>query len=201
MRQFARGAHQRDGSFLHGFEKCRLGLGRRAIDFVGQQNIGEDRAGLEDDFTLALLVLLQNMRSENIARHQVGGELHPLEVELQQLTKGFDQGGFADARLPFEQQMTACENPDQDESVQVATPQQNAVEFGQNLSGHLHHGLQFFRLKQGLHHHLPGSNVFVCEYSTSASKRSAIFHEQSKAGNAGCDSQKLFPSQRNPSAF
>ena len=32
---------------IHGFEQRRLGLGRGAIDFVGQQEIGEDGAGLE----------------------------------------------------------------------------------------------------------------------------------------------------------
>ena len=29
---------------LHGLQECRLGLGRRAIDLVGQHDVGEDRA-------------------------------------------------------------------------------------------------------------------------------------------------------------
>ena len=34
-------------AFLHGLEQGRLGLGRRAVDFVGQQEVGEDGAGHE----------------------------------------------------------------------------------------------------------------------------------------------------------
>ena len=33
-----------DLAFLHGFEQRGLGLGRRAVDFVGQHDVGEDRA-------------------------------------------------------------------------------------------------------------------------------------------------------------
>ena len=35
------------GLLLHGFEQRRLGLGRGAVDLVGQHEVGEDRPGLE----------------------------------------------------------------------------------------------------------------------------------------------------------
>jgi hypothetical protein len=36
-------AAHRAGKLLHGFEQRRLRLGRRAVDFVRQQNVAEDR--------------------------------------------------------------------------------------------------------------------------------------------------------------
>jgi len=34
-------------AFLHGLQECGLGLGRRAVDLVGQEDVGEDRPLLE----------------------------------------------------------------------------------------------------------------------------------------------------------
>ena len=36
-----------DLAFAHGFEKGGLGLGSGAVDFVGQEEVGEDGAGAE----------------------------------------------------------------------------------------------------------------------------------------------------------
>src|SRR4029077_10438988 len=38
-------AANRTRKLLHGFEQCRLRLRRSAVDFVGQQNVGENRSG------------------------------------------------------------------------------------------------------------------------------------------------------------
>jgi hypothetical protein len=40
-------AAHRAGALLHGFEQRALRLGRRAVDFVGQQHVAEDRTGHE----------------------------------------------------------------------------------------------------------------------------------------------------------
>ena len=48
-RQRPRLAERRHAPFLHRFEQRRLRLRRRAVDFVGQQQVGEDRAGVEDE--------------------------------------------------------------------------------------------------------------------------------------------------------
>ena len=43
--QRTRFALDADLAFLHGLQQRRLGLGRRAVDLVGQQQVGEDRPG------------------------------------------------------------------------------------------------------------------------------------------------------------
>ena len=45
--QKMRGGSAGDGVLLHGFKQGALRLGRGAIDFVGQDQVGENRAGLE----------------------------------------------------------------------------------------------------------------------------------------------------------
>ena len=41
--------------FFHCFKKSRLGLGRRAVDFVRKEKIREDRTGAEFEFALAVV--------------------------------------------------------------------------------------------------------------------------------------------------
>ena len=67
----------RDLTFVHGLKQCRLGLGRGAIDFVGQQNIGEHRAALEFKFLLGGGI---NRDANNVRGQHVAGELHPLKA-------------------------------------------------------------------------------------------------------------------------
>lgn len=43
------GAIDSDLTLLHGFEEGGLGLGRGAVDLVGEQEVGEDGAGLEGE--------------------------------------------------------------------------------------------------------------------------------------------------------
>ena len=45
--ELVRGSAAGDGALLHGFEQRGLRLGRGAVDFVGQHQVGENRAGLE----------------------------------------------------------------------------------------------------------------------------------------------------------
>ena len=52
-RQRPRLAERRHAPFLHRFEQRRLGLRRGAVDLVGQQQVGEDRAGVEHELLAA----------------------------------------------------------------------------------------------------------------------------------------------------
>ena len=64
----------------HRLQQRRLGLGRRAVDLVGQQQIGEDRPGPELEPARLHVV---DGRAEQVGGQQVGRELHPLEVQAQ----------------------------------------------------------------------------------------------------------------------
>ena len=66
---------------LHGLKQGGLRLGRGAVDFVGQNDVGEDRPLDELELAPALGGLLQNVGAGDVGRHQVGCELDAAEVE------------------------------------------------------------------------------------------------------------------------
>jgi len=66
--EFVRLAVDGDLALAHGFEERGLGLRRRAVDFVGQDDVGEDGAGLEFEGTRALVV---HVRAGDVRRQEV----------------------------------------------------------------------------------------------------------------------------------
>jgi len=90
--------------FLHRLQQGRLRLGRGAVDFVGQQDVGEDRPVDEAEVPPPLLVFLQHVRAGDVRGHQVGRELDPLELDVQDPRQRADdqrlgQPGHAHVRL------------------------------------------------------------------------------------------------------
>jgi hypothetical protein len=68
----------RDLALLHGLEQGALGLGAGAVDLVGQQHLGEHRAGMEDE---GLAGALEDGHAREVAGHEVGRELHARELQ------------------------------------------------------------------------------------------------------------------------
>jgi len=67
-----------DGPLLHCLEERRLGLGRGPIDFVGQDDIGENGTTLEAETAgPAPLRFDHDIRADQVGGHQVRGELNP----------------------------------------------------------------------------------------------------------------------------
>ena len=62
----------------HGFEQRALRLGAGAVDLVGQQQAGEDRAGMKAELAGFALV---HADADDVRRQQVAGELHALEFQ------------------------------------------------------------------------------------------------------------------------
>jgi hypothetical protein len=106
-------AHHRDAAFLHGFQQGRLRLRRGSVDFVGQQQVGEDWPLMENQLPTAALIF-QNRRTENVARKEVRRELNPTELQTQQRRERLNQLRLAKARQPFQQEMPASEQAGND---------------------------------------------------------------------------------------
>ncbi|HEY4061683.1 MAG TPA: hypothetical protein VGM30_07270 [Puia sp.] len=53
------------------------------------------------------MILLQNLRTKNIGRHQIGGKLDPAERQIQCLRQGSYHQGLRQTRHPFQQAMPA----------------------------------------------------------------------------------------------
>jgi len=101
-------------SFLHRFEKSRLGLGGSAIDLVRQNNIGEDRAVDEPKVPSAAFLLVEYRGAGDIRGHQIGRKLNALERHVENLTDGADHESLGQSRHSHEQAMAAREYGAQD---------------------------------------------------------------------------------------
>ena len=108
-------AVDRDLVLLHRFEQGRLGLRRRAVDFVGEQDVGEDRAADEADHAAARgPVLFDHLGAEDVGGHQVGRELDAVELEVDCLRQLLDQQRLGEAGHAAQQAVAAGEEGDQD---------------------------------------------------------------------------------------
>ena len=107
--RFAVDGHLR---FVHGFEKSGLRARGGAVDFVGQHNVGENRAGAEFKFARVGMI---DADAQDVTGQQVGSELHALEGAVEGFRERLGQGGFADAGNIFDQQVAAGKKRDQGE--------------------------------------------------------------------------------------
>ena len=97
---------------LHRFEQRRLGLGRGAVDLVGQDDLREDRP-LHESQTTAALLLVENLGAGDVGRHQVGRELDALEIEIEDVGQGLDQQRLGQSGHAGNQAMAAGEQRNQ----------------------------------------------------------------------------------------
>ncbi|MNV35924.1 hypothetical protein D3C71_1273850 [compost metagenome] len=102
-----------DLAFFHGFEQRRLDLGRRTVDFVGENQVAEQRAGLEADFVLAF-DLMQHLGAGDVRRQQIRGELDATHLRVQVFGQCFHRTGLGQAGQAFQQQMTVGQQAHKD---------------------------------------------------------------------------------------
>ena len=76
------------------------GLGARtgAVDLVRHQQLAEHRAGDEGGIAGAAINFVQHLPADDVRRHQIGCELHALEIEPEDDAHGLDQPAFAQSR-------------------------------------------------------------------------------------------------------
>jgi hypothetical protein len=92
----------------------RLGLGRRPVDFVGENHVGEDRPLEEPELALARNRILKNhLGARDVAGHQVRRELNALERQVQRLRQGRYQQRFGETRHADQQGVAAGQNGDE----------------------------------------------------------------------------------------
>jgi hypothetical protein len=75
--------------FFHGFQNRRLGLGRGAVDLVGEHHMREDRPLFKLEFPAAV-DFRQDLRADDVRRHQIRCELNALKRNPQCVAEGFD---------------------------------------------------------------------------------------------------------------
>ena len=90
----------------HDLEQRRLHLGRRAVDLVGQHEVGEDRAELDVEGVLAGLV---DAGADDVGGHEVGRELQAGERAADRAGQRLDGERLRDAGHTLEQAVAAGE--------------------------------------------------------------------------------------------
>jgi hypothetical protein len=105
--QLMRPTRDRYGPLLHRFQQRGLSLGWRAVDFVGQQHLRENRTFDEHELPVPRFVFAQDYRPGQIGWHQVGRELSSLELQLHDPSQGADQQSLGQPRNAFDQAMPA----------------------------------------------------------------------------------------------
>src|SRR3546814_18041333 len=73
-----------DAALLHGLQQGRLRARAGAVDLVGHQELAEHRTGNEAEGAAADLVLLQDLRPQDVGRHEVRCALHALVLEAEE---------------------------------------------------------------------------------------------------------------------
>ena len=127
------GAADGAGVLLHGFEQGRLRLRRRSVDFVGEDNLREQRARLEAEDALAGFVFVDDIGAHDVRRHQIGRELDAVEVQIEHLTQGPHQQRLAQTGDAFQQGMAADEQAGQDAVDDIGVPDDDLADFLEDL--------------------------------------------------------------------
>jgi hypothetical protein len=103
-RQLSRLALGRDLVLFHRFEQRRLRLWRGAVHLIGEDDLREDRPGVELE---AARVPLVDRDADDVGRQHVARELNSLEVKPERLCEHVRKRRLADAGQVFDQQMPA----------------------------------------------------------------------------------------------
>ncbi len=127
--------------FLHGLEQGGLGAGRGAVDLVRHHQLAEDGARHEAELTASALALVQHFRSQNIGRHEIGGELHALLVKAQHAAERAGELGLGEARRADEEGMAAAQDGDQHLLHHLVLAEDHPADGGASLAEPLARGL------------------------------------------------------------
>ncbi len=95
-------AAEGDLALLHRLEQRALHLGRRPVDFIRQDQVGEYRTVLGLEGAVARVV---DHGAHDVRRQHVGRELDALETHRERLRQRLQRQGLAQARHAFEQDM------------------------------------------------------------------------------------------------
>ena len=116
----------RDLFFLHRFEQRALHLGRRAVDFVGENEIREDRAFARGE---AAGLRIVNLRADDVGGQHVRRELQARKFHADARGHGFDGQRFRQPRHAFEQNVAVGEQADDQPLGQIILPDDDFAEF------------------------------------------------------------------------
>ena len=126
---------------LHGFEQSALHLGRRTVDFICQDEVGEDGATTHHEF---LVLLAVDQRADEVGRQQVGSELDTGEVGVDGAGHGLDGQGLGQTRHTFKEDVAVGQQANQKAFGHLFLSDDNLVHFKVDEVEELTLSLDFF---------------------------------------------------------
>ena len=111
---------------LHGLQQGRLDFRGGTIDFVGQDEVGEDRALAGPKRAFAGHI---DHRADKVCRQQVGGELDALEAGREGLGQRLDGRGLRQPRHSLQEDMPVGEQPHQEAGNHLLLPDDRLAQF------------------------------------------------------------------------
>ena len=127
-------AVDRDLSLFHRFEQRRLRPGRHAVDFVDEQQVGEDRPLVEREGARRHV---EDVGADDVGRHQVGRALHALELQAHDARERPDRQRLGEAGNALEQRVTAADDREQQQIDHLGLPDDDLGELAARLAGDL----------------------------------------------------------------
>ncbi len=95
---------------LHGLKQSCLGLGRSTVNLVSEEEIAEQRTGLERKFALLGVV---DVRTRDVSWKQVRRELNTLEITTKGIGKGVGHQRLCQSGIIFEEKVPVGQDVDQ----------------------------------------------------------------------------------------
>jgi hypothetical protein len=125
-------------ALLHRFEQRALDLGGGAVDLVGQDDVGEDRALARVELPVALAV---DLGSDKIGGQEVGSELNPAELRVDGLGQHRHRQRLGQARDALQQDVPVGQQADQHPFEHVPLAHDDLVHLAQQRPHELAAGL------------------------------------------------------------
>ena len=120
---------------LHCFEQRRLGFRRCAVDFVRENDVGENRAANKDKRAFpGLIRFLENVRAGNVRGHQVRRKLDAIELQRHDLRQRIDDHRLRQSRHAHEQAVASGKNTNQQSFDDLFLADDDFAHLGANLA-------------------------------------------------------------------
>ena len=112
--------------FLHGFEQRALHLGGRAVDFVGEDEVGEDRAFARGE---AAGLRIVNLRADDVGGQHVRRELQAREFDVHAVRQRFHGECLGQAGHAFEEDVAVGQQADDQPLGEIILADDDFAEF------------------------------------------------------------------------
>ena len=106
-----------------------MSLRRRPVDFVREENVCEDGAFDEAELPPPGIVLIEDVCAGDVGRHQVGSELNPLELHVQDLSDRRNRQRLRQAGHADQQAMSTGEDRRENLLDDLRLPHDDFVQF------------------------------------------------------------------------